>query len=124
MWTHFLKNLFTSPISILNSYYFYFVSGVSHHDDLMYIFYIKQFPLFKPNDPETRTVERLTSIWENFAKTGEPIPKNNNLFKNVTWKRFTPQCNRYLEIGNELIMRNGLINPREMKLWDRLFPLP
>ncbi|XP_051168376.1 esterase FE4-like [Leptopilina boulardi] len=98
--------------------------GVSHHDDLMYIFYIEQFPLFKKDDPETRTVERITAIWENFARTGKPIPRDNALFKNVSWKRFTPQRKRYLEIGNELVMRNGLINPREMALWDRLFPLP
>ncbi|XP_051168374.1 esterase FE4-like isoform X3 [Leptopilina boulardi] len=98
--------------------------GVTHHDDLMYIFYIKQFPLFKKDDPETRIVERMTAIWENFAKTGKPIPRDNELFENVSWKKFTPQCKRHLEIGNELVMRNGLINPKEMALWDKLFPLP
>lgn len=90
----------------------------------MYIFYIEQFPLFKRVDPETRIVERMTGIWENFATTGVPIGRNDQLFENVTWKRFTPECKRHLEIGDHLTMKNGLINPEEMKLWDRLFPLP
>lgn len=97
--------------------------GVSHHDDLMYIFYIKKFPLFKKDDPEVPIVERMTSIWEHFAKTGEPIPKNNELFKNVTWERFTTQEKRYLEINKEFSLTNGLINTKRMEFWDSLFPL-
>lgn len=97
--------------------------GVSHHDDLLYLFYIKQFPFFKENDPELTTVERMTAIWENFAKTGKPIPEGSDLFKNVTWNEFTSENKRYLEISNELTMKDGVINPERMNLWDKLFPL-
>lgn len=45
--------------------------GVVHHDDLIYLFYIsKLFPEFKPSDPESQTVEKLTTLWANFARTG------------------------------------------------------
>lgn len=45
--------------------------GVVHHDDLIYLFYIqKLFPLFKDTDPESITVNKLTTLWANFAKTG------------------------------------------------------
>ncbi|XP_043476477.1 esterase FE4-like [Leptopilina heterotoma] len=97
--------------------------GVSHHDDLLYLFYIKQFPFFKENDPELMTVERMTAIWENFAKTGKPIPEGNDLFKNVTWNEFTSENKCYLEISNELTMKDGVINPERMNFWDKLFPL-
>ncbi|XP_043472364.1 esterase E4-like [Leptopilina heterotoma] len=99
--------------------------GVSHHDELMYIFYMSKFPKFVEGDPEILMVEKMTAIFENFAKTGEPIPKDNSLFENVSWKKFTPQQKRYLEINNSsMIMKNGVIYPERMKLWDRLFPLP
>ena len=98
--------------------------GVAHHDDLMYIFYISKFPRFEKDDPEILTLERMTAIWENFARTGEPIPKNNSLFENVKWDSFTQNNKRYLQINNTLSMKNGLINPERMAIWDKLFPVP
>lgn len=45
--------------------------GVVHHDDLIYLFYIsKLFPEFKPTDPESVTVDKITTLWANFARTG------------------------------------------------------
>lgn len=45
--------------------------GVVHHDDLIYLFYISRlFPWFTPSDPEAQTVEKLTKLWANFARTG------------------------------------------------------
>lgn len=80
--------------------------------------------MFNETDPEVRTIERMTAIWENFAKTGNPIPKDNALFENVIWQQFIPSNKCYLNIGNELIMKNGNIYPERMQLWDKLFPLP
>ncbi|XP_033207581.1 esterase E4-like [Belonocnema kinseyi] len=97
--------------------------GVVHHDDLMYVFYISRFPKFVTGDPEIPTVEKMTAIWENFARTGEPIPKDNLLFKNVEWKKFTTRHNRYLELDVEFTLKSGLINSERMAVWDRLFPL-
>lgn len=45
--------------------------GVVHSDDLIYLFQIKKkFPEFKNTDQEIPTVEKLTIMWSNFAKTG------------------------------------------------------
>ena len=65
----------------------------------------------------------MTAIWEHFAKTGEPIPKDNPLFKNVTWNPITKEHPRYLEINTDFTMKNGIIYPDRMNLWERLFPL-
>ncbi|XP_051159978.1 juvenile hormone esterase-like [Leptopilina boulardi] len=98
--------------------------GVSHHDELMYVFYMSRFPKFVKGDPEISMVEKMTAIFENFAKTGKPIPNHNSLFENVKWKKFTTLRKRYLEINNcSMIMKNGVIYPKRMKLWDSLFPL-
>jgi hypothetical protein len=50
---------------------FVLFSGVVHHDDQMYLFFISAlFPPFKPEDPETKIVERQTKMWANFVQTG------------------------------------------------------
>ena len=81
------------------------------------------FPLFKEGDPENVMVEKMTTMWTNFAKTGEPIPKNNNLFKGVTWSTLTLKGKEYLEIGEKLTMKRDMFADR-YALWERLFPLP
>ncbi|XP_015127076.1 esterase E4 [Diachasma alloeum] len=97
--------------------------GVVHQDDLMYLFYqSKVFPYFEDDAPENVMVEKMTAIWANFAKTGEPIPKDNPLFKDVSWTKFTPENQAYLDIDNKLEVKNGLYIDR-MKEWERLFPL-
>ncbi|KAJ8686630.1 hypothetical protein QAD02_022424 [Eretmocerus hayati] len=97
--------------------------GVVHHDDLLYIFRVSFFPDFEKDSPDMKTVERMTSIWANFAKTGEPIPKDNELFKNVTWEPYTTENKRHLEIGNELVMKDSS-NDERMKLWDEISSVP
>lgn len=84
---------------------------------------MKWFPYFEADAPEIPTVERMTSMWANFAKTGHPIPEDKTIFTNVTWTTFTKQNQAYLDIGDELVMKDRLYDDR-MKLWERLFPLP
>ena len=47
-------------------------SGVWHAEELNYIFYIENLPVyFLPSDsPEKQTVDRFTTLLTNFAKTG------------------------------------------------------
>lgn len=78
--------------------------------------------MFKKDDPDVRMVEKMTSMWATFAKTGYPIPENNDLFKGVKWDRLTPKNNAYLEINNDLVMKSNLYADR-MNFWERLFPL-
>lgn len=97
-------------------------TGVVHHDDLLYLFCVSFFPYFDENSPEIPTVERMTKIWANFAKTGEPIPRDDEIFSNVTWTPFDVKNKKYLEIGHELVMKTNLHGDR-MDQWERLFPL-
>ncbi|XP_011310876.1 esterase E4-like [Fopius arisanus] len=97
--------------------------GVVHQDDLMYLFYqSKVFPYFEADAPENQMVDKMTAIWANFAKTGEPIPKDNPLFKNITWTKFTTDNQAYLDIGDSFEVKNGLYIDR-MNEWEKLFPL-
>lgn len=44
--------------------------GVSHSDDLYYLFKKDTAPLFTEKDPESEMVEIMTRLWVQFATTG------------------------------------------------------
>ncbi|XP_033329533.2 uncharacterized protein LOC117222127 [Megalopta genalis] len=98
--------------------------GVSHQDDLQYLFWLKKlFPYFESDAPEIPMVEISTSIWSNFVETGEPIPRNDEKFRNVTWDTFVPSRTDYLDLNLHPTMRTDFF-PERMRFWERLFPLP
>ncbi|XP_058796192.1 esterase E4-like [Phymastichus coffea] len=98
--------------------------GVVHQDDLIYLFTMPGygFPAFNSTDPEVKMIKKLTTMYANFAKTDEPIPKNNNLFKGVHWETLDPKKSNYLEINDNFTMKRKMFADR-YALWDRLFPL-
>lgn len=79
-----------------------------------------KFPFFKDDAPEIPTVELMTSIWSNFAKTGQPVPPT--LANKVTWDPYVSAMDNYLEITEKPSMKNGLY-PDRMQKWESLFPL-
>ncbi|EZA54385.1 esterase E4 [Ooceraea biroi] len=95
--------------------------GVVHHDDLQYLFFMSaKFPFFKDDAPEIPTVELMTSVWSNFAETGQPVPPT--LANKVTWEPYVSATDNYLDITKEPKMKNGLY-PDRMQRWESLFPL-
>lgn len=106
----------------LNFPYSFYGAGVVHHDDLLYLFNISFFPYFEETAREIPTVERQTAMWAHFAKTGEPIPKDDKLFTDIAWTKFALNNSAYLGIDNELTMKTDLYSER-MNLWEKLFPL-
>ncbi|KAK5641626.1 hypothetical protein RI129_010173 [Pyrocoelia pectoralis] len=97
--------------------------GVVHHDDLIYLFYNSLlFPKFNVTDPEYRMVKKLTTMWTDFAITGNPTPHQTKSHNHVRWIPFTPENNQYMDIGSELRMRKNLYEDR-YSVWERLFPL-
>lgn len=114
-------SLFT-VINIIVIFMIYFiVSGVTHHDDLQYLFFMKfKFPYFEKDVPEIPTVELMTSMWSNFAQTGQPVPP---ILANITWKPYDLAKDDYLDISEEPKMKTGFYSDR-MQEWERLFPIP
>ncbi|XP_058796191.1 esterase FE4-like [Phymastichus coffea] len=97
--------------------------GVVHMDDLLYyLTSLNAFPQFNTTDPEWPMVRKITSLLANFAKTGESIPKNNELFKGVTWEPFNPKTQNYLEMGEKFRTKYKMFANR-FAFWERLFPL-
>ncbi|XP_022903448.2 esterase FE4-like isoform X1 [Onthophagus taurus] len=70
--------------------------GASHHDDLFYLFYISlRTPMFT-EEPESKIVDNLTTIWGNFIKTGNP---NAELYN---WPEYDLINQQYLDININL----------------------
>nr|XP_023020743.1 esterase E4-like [Leptinotarsa decemlineata] len=101
------------------------ISWVVHLDDLMYLLYDSvNFPLFGKDSPkpEVDMVEKLTTMYANFARTGNPTPHKTEVLENVQWEPFTPKCQKYLDIGKNLVVKQRLYQ-RRFEFWEYLFPL-
>lgn len=72
-----------------------------------------------PGSLEERMMRRITKLWANFAKYGNPTPEKDKLL-NVEWKPVSGEKElNYLDIGEELIMK---VNPESerMAFWDEI----
>lgn len=87
------------------------VSGVAHSDEMGYLFnpanLYKLYGSRGSQSPEEQTVERLTKLWTDFAKTGTPTPNTNDLIPTL-WEPFNSGDYKYYEIGDTLKSGNGL----------------
>ncbi|XP_031826306.1 esterase FE4-like isoform X2 [Nomia melanderi] len=82
------------------------IKGASHVDELAYLFYLKSIKVDDPEPPaigtkDRLTIERLTSLWTNFGRTGNPTPCLDENIK-VLWEPATEDQFKYLDIGEEL----------------------
>ncbi|XP_020812784.1 venom carboxylesterase-6 [Drosophila serrata] len=98
--------------------------GPVHHDELLYLFHVGLIgPLLKREDPENLTIERLTRMWMEFAKKGDPHNKDDEYLKDLNWPRYCAEKQDYLEIGNDLTAKTGGFFLNRYHIWDELFPL-
>ncbi|XP_045502270.1 uncharacterized protein LOC123699375 [Colias croceus] len=63
---------------------FVFTKGASHGDELFYMFKPHTFPL-PTRYFELKMIERMVTLWTNFAKYGDPTPSTTKLLP-VKWK--------------------------------------
>lgn len=74
--------------------------GATHADELGYLFDISYMD--KPLDPEDQLiVDRMTELWANFVKYGNPTPEPTELIP-VVWQPVTPDKWHYLELDTEI----------------------
>lgn len=75
----------------------------------------------EPGSPEDATVKRMTKLWTNFAKHGDPNPPEKDELFDVEWKPVASDNElNYLEIGEKLSSGTNPYSER-MKFWDSIF---
>jgi len=113
--THVQPNHFPPQLSPTNLHY-----GVGDGDDLMYLFPILM-GLFRPLPSEDiafsmRMVELLTT----FARTGRPSMTMGEDQPPFMWDPLNAANASHLNIGNMMVMDQGLPNHRRMAFWSSL----
>ncbi|XP_049799128.1 juvenile hormone esterase-like [Schistocerca nitens] len=99
------------------------VTGVAHADELPYLFTSEAGKEDEiPSDSvEAKTIARLTRLWTNFAKTGNPTPDHHDPLFAVTWPPFSSEDRSYLDIANDgLRVKKDLMKDR-MLFWDKIY---
>ncbi|KAL0883579.1 hypothetical protein ABMA27_015730 [Loxostege sticticalis] len=97
------------------------VGGAVHADEIGYLFDISFFDE-TPNDEDQLMIDRITTLWANFAKDGNPNPilRTSDLLP-VAWtpiKKNTPYY--YLNLGSELTLETKPFH-RRMAFWDLFY---
>jgi acetylcholinesterase len=94
--------------------------GVNHLDDHQYVFRLNGFGDFiSESDPENFMVERLTRMWEQFAKTGNPTNEDDEYLSDLKWPKHNDEDEYYLDIGVNMVEKQGLYLER-YSVWDKL----
>ncbi|KAH9633905.1 hypothetical protein HF086_009718 [Spodoptera exigua] len=95
------------------------VCCAAHSDDAPYIFEMINKP--PPTAHDEVVIERMTTMWTNFAKYGDPTPQTTELLP-VKWEPVTKQTYNYMNIGSELSMGRRPAHDR-MAFWDLFYKL-
>lgn len=95
-------------------------SGASHTDDLGYLFTQSRNTGLKPEEHIDAMIKKVTTIWTNFAKYGNPNLNTDNEQESIVWNAVTRDVLNYVDINEEL---SSGVNPEadRVAFWDRLY---
>ncbi|KAI4468874.1 carboxylesterase [Holotrichia oblita] len=97
-------------------------SGAAHGDELGYLFSTSfhdyLIPEITPDSVEDKAIDRITTLWTNFAKYGNPTPDDFNEFK---WEPITNDTFNYIDFGTDATIPG--INPDEdrVNFWHSVY---
>ncbi|XP_063991922.1 carboxylic ester hydrolase-like [Diachasmimorpha longicaudata] len=97
--------------------------GVAHHDEIQYLFPVHDtlFPVASFTDDDRKMMEIITTMWFNFAKTGNPMEPEKPSMVDVNWEPVSSEHLEYLLIGGpkNLSMSKDLFKDR-ITFWEKL----
>ncbi|XP_076162457.1 carboxylic ester hydrolase [Ptiloglossa arizonensis] len=95
--------------------------GVSHADELQYLFPVGEqlFQHIPLSEKDQEMVDTITTLWFNFADSGNPTPKVSKEVP-IKWKPVRTSSLEYLRIGQDDIRMAKNLNSERMGFWERL----
>ncbi|XP_047019954.1 juvenile hormone esterase-like isoform X1 [Helicoverpa zea] len=90
--------------------------GACHSDEILYVFKGNIWP-FPINNNDKKVIEKMTKMWSNFAKYGDPTPTNDLLVK---WEPSTKDQMKFLYIDEDLKM-GPIPNQEAYQLWKNIY---
>uniref|UniRef100_A0A2L2YFR3 Acetylcholinesterase n=1 Tax=Parasteatoda tepidariorum TaxID=114398 RepID=A0A2L2YFR3_PARTP len=97
----------------------YFDPGVSHGDELLYLFNLDVEGLRQPSLLDNLVSGRVVSLWTDFAKFGE-APQYVN-YEYPRWETYKPDTQRYYRIERDL-RPESFYKQRAVDMWTRHLP--
>ncbi|XP_041971727.1 juvenile hormone esterase-like isoform X2 [Aricia agestis] len=96
----------------------------AHHDDLIYLFSLPyRYPEIGLTGRDSLLVDRMTAIWYNFARYGDPNPQPDTPeISGLSWPTMKPDKRTYLRIDDQLTLHQNLFEDR-LQLWEQLYPI-
>ncbi|XP_047515425.1 juvenile hormone esterase-like isoform X1 [Pieris napi] len=94
------------------------IPGVSHADDLFYLFYNNLNKEAYDNQPKLRDIaHEVTKLWTDFAKYGNPTPDGS---LGVAWQPYTPSGKEYFNIQEKY--SNGQYADKDrIEFWNQIY---
>ncbi|XP_060530882.1 venom carboxylesterase-6-like isoform X2 [Cylas formicarius] len=103
-------------------------TGAAHGDEEQYQFTNRKAGNQTTSDdlsqfPETDRLvhQRLMTLWVNFARDLNPTPSKDDLLQNVTWPTVDKENFNYLEIGEDLKIKEGPPKKDMYSFWNNLY---
>jgi carboxylesterase type B len=94
--------------------------GVSHGDDIGYLFKTKLTPELQPGSLEELSVNRFVKYWTNFAKFGNPNLKGKS--DAPEWKPVKRDEINFIDIGENITAGTNPESER-MQFWRDIFSI-
>ena len=83
--------------------------GVSHGDDLRYLFSTDNLPRERPGSPGYAMIRFMVNLWVNFARTGHP---KSDILLMPEWPIFTEQHQRHMRLNSQPAVGERLFEER------------
>lgn len=98
------------------------VKGVSHADDLTYLFWNLLAKRMPKESREYKAIERTIGIWTQFATTGNPYSNEIEGMEKLAWDpiKKSDEVYKCLNISDELKVID-VPEMEKMKLWESMF---
>jgi len=94
--------------------------GPYHADELPFLFDVEEFPTVKNFTEEEKHLSRqMIKYWANFAKYGNPSPKNDNSDIPI-WNPVTLESGGFMNLTASPIMEPHHLRPVHTLLWKRM----
>ncbi|CAK1551638.1 unnamed protein product [Leptosia nina] len=94
------------------------IDGAPHCEELKYLFQFYDV-VIEPTKENQLVINRMTKLWSNFVKYGNPTPVIDDLIP-VKWTTVTSDKRPYMIIDKELKIENRIHNQR-MAFWDLFY---
>ncbi|CAG9796516.1 unnamed protein product [Diatraea saccharalis] len=94
--------------------------SAAHADEISYLFDVSFFDEV-PTPDDQLIIDRMTTLWSNFAKYGNPTPEETSLLP-IQWPPVTEESQSFLIINSDLEVQQRPFHDR-MAFWDLFYRL-